>query len=172
MRILFLTHYFPPEVNAPATRTYEHCKQWINNGHEVTVVTCAPNHPKGQVYPGYKNKLFQKENIDGINVIRLWTYVTANEGFIKRTLNYISYLVAVIFAIPFLPKTDVVVSTSPQFFCGLAGYFIKLFKRARWILEIRDLWPESIIAVGAVTNNTIISAAVIPIHNPKILIIV
>ena len=156
MKILFLTHYFPPEVNAPATRTYEHCKQWIKNGHEVTVITCAPNHPKGQVYPGYKNKLFQKESIDGINIIRLWTYVTANEGFVKRTLNYISYLVAVVFAIPFLPKANVVVSTSPQFFCGLAGYFVKLFKRASWVLEIRDLWPESIIAVGAVTNKTIV----------------
>lgn len=157
MKILFLTHYFPPEVNAPATRTYEHCKQWIKNGHEVTVVTCAPNHPKGRVYPGYTNKLFQRESIDGISVIRLWTYVTANEGFVKRTLNYISYLFAVVFAIPFLPKTDVVVSTSPQFFCGLAGYFVKLFKCARWVLEIRDLWPESIIAVGAITNNSIIS---------------
>lgn len=156
MKILFLTHYFPPEVNAPATRTYEHCRQWVKNGHEVTVVTCAPNHPKGKVYPGYQNKFFQKENLDGINVIRLWTYVTANEGFVKRTLNYISYLVAVVIAIPFLPKTDVVISTSPQFFCGLAGYFVKLFKRASWILEIRDLWPESIIAVGAITHKKII----------------
>jgi len=157
MKILFLTHYFPPEVNAPATRTYEHCKQWVKNGHAVTVVTCAPNHPKGQVYPGYKNRFFHKESIDGITVIRLWTFVTANEGFIKRTLNYISYMVSVVFAIPFLPKSDVVVSTSPQFFCGLAGYFVKLFKRIPWILEIRDLWPESIIAVGAVTNKRIVS---------------
>ena len=156
MKILFLTHYFPPEVNAPATRTYEHCKQWIKKGHEVTVVTCVPNHPQGQVYPGYKNKFFQKENIDGITVIRLWTYVTANEGFVKRTLNYISYMVSVVFAIPFLPKSDIVVSTSPQFFCGLAGYFVKLFKRIPWILEIRDLWPESIIAVGAISNKTIV----------------
>lgn len=157
MKILFLTHYFPPEVNAPATRTYEHCKQWIKNGHEVTVVTCVPNHPKGQVYPGYINKFFQKEKIDGITVIRLWTYVTANEAFVKRTLNYISYLISVVFAMPFLPKSDIVVSTSPQFFCGMAGYFVKLFKRIPWILEIRDLWPESIIAVGAITNRTIIS---------------
>ncbi len=157
MKILFLTHYFPPEVNAPATRTYEHCKQWIANGHEVTVVTCVPNHPQGHVYPGYKNKLFQKETIDSITVIRLWTYVTANEGFVKRTLNYTSYLVSVFFTIPFLPKSDIVISTSPQFFCGLAGYFVKLFKRIPWILEIRDLWPESIVAVGAVTNKKIIS---------------
>ena len=156
MKILFLTHYFPPEVNAPATRTYEHCKEWVKKGHDVTVITCVPNHPQGQVYPGYKNKLYQKETVDGINVIRLWTYVTANEGFVKRTLNYVSYLLSVIFFIPFLPKHDVLISTSPQFFCGLAGYFVQLFRRKPWVLEIRDLWPESILAVGAIKNKQII----------------
>jgi len=156
MKILFFTHYFPPEVNAPASRTHEHCKEWVKNGHEVTVITCVPNHPQGQVYPGYKNKLYQREVIDGIHVIRLWTYITANEGFIKRTLNYVSYLFSVILYIPFLPKHDVFISTSPQFFCGLAGYFVKLFRRKIWIIEIRDLWPESIVAVGAITNKLII----------------
>lgn len=156
MDILFLTHYFPPEVNAPASRTYEHCKEWVRKGHKVTVVTGVPNHPQGRVYPGYKNRLYQKETIDGINVIRLWTYVTPNEGFIKRTLGYVSYIFSVIFSIPFLPRHDVVVSTSPQFFCGLAGYFVKLFRRRPWIVEIRDLWPESIVAVGAIKNKTII----------------
>ena len=61
MRILFLSHYFPPEVNAPATRTYEHCRQWVKDGHQVTVVTCAPNHPQGKVYEGYRNRLYQHE---------------------------------------------------------------------------------------------------------------
>jgi glycosyltransferase involved in cell wall biosynthesis len=156
MKVLFFTHYFPPEVNAPASRTYEHCKEWVKNGHDVTVVTCVPNHPQGQVYPGYKNKLYQREVIDGIKVVRLWTYITANEGFVKRTLNYLSYLLSVILYIPFLPKHDVFISTSPQFFCGLAGYFVKLIRRKPWIIEIRDLWPESIVAVGAIRNRVII----------------
>lgn len=156
MRILFLSHYFPPEVNAPASRTYEHCKQWVKDGHEVTVVTCAPNHPRGKVYEGYRNTLFQRDEKDGIQVIRLWTYVTANEGFVKRTLNYVSYMVAAVFATPFLPKADVVISTSPQFFNGLAGYFVSRIKRIPWILEIRDLWPESILVVGAIKNKAII----------------
>lgn len=158
MRILFLSHYFPPEVNAPASRTYEHCKQWVRDGHDVTIVTCAPNHPRGKIYEGYSNKLFQREEKDGIKVIRLWTYVTANEGFVKRTLNYVSYMVAVIFAMPFLPKADVVVSTSPQFFNGLAGYFVSRVKRIPWVLEIRDLWPESILVVGAIKNRAIIKS--------------
>jgi glycosyltransferase involved in cell wall biosynthesis len=156
MRILFLSHYFPPEINAPASRTYEHCAEWVRAGHEVAVVTCAPNHPRGVLYPGYRNRWFQSEVVDGIRVIRLWTYLSPNEGFVRRTLNYLSYMFAVILAIPRLPKADIVISTSPQFFNGLAGYFVSRLKRVPWALEIRDLWPESIVAVGAIRNRTII----------------
>lgn len=156
MRILFLSHYFPPEVNAPASRTWEHCRQWVADGHEVTVITCAPNHPRGQVYPGYRNRLFQRETRDGIQVVRVWTYVTANEGFVKRTLNYVSFMLSAILATPFVGRADVVLTTSPQFFNGLAGWFASKLKRAPWVLEIRDLWPESILAVGAIRNRTII----------------
>jgi glycosyltransferase involved in cell wall biosynthesis len=156
VRILFLSHYFPPEVNAPASRTYEHCKVWARAGHEVTVVTCAPNHPRGKVYDGYRNRLWQREERDGIRVIRLWTFVTANEGFLKRSLNYVSFMLACMVAAPFLPKADVVVTTSPQFFNGLAGYPVSRMKRAPWILEIRDLWPESVVAVGGMKPGPII----------------
>lgn len=156
MRILFLSHYFPPEVNAPASRTYEHCKQWVKDGHEVTVVTCAPNHPRGNVYEGYRNRLFQRENRDGVLVVRIWTYVTANEGFFRRTLNYVSFMVSATLVAPFLPQFDAVISTSPQFFNGLAGFLVSRIKRVPWVLEIRDLWPESIVAVGAITNRLII----------------
>ena len=149
MNIVFLTHYFPPEVNAPASRTYEHCREWAKAGHDVTVVTCAPNHPAGRVYPGYRNRLWQVESIDGIRVVRLWTYLAANEGVARRTVNYISYMLSSLLVTPFLPAADVVVSTSPQFFCGLAGYGVSRIKRAPWILEIRDLWPDTISAVGA-----------------------
>jgi len=158
MKILFLTHYFYPEVNAPAARTLEHCRVWVEAGHEVTVVTNVPNHPKGEIYPGYKNALYQSEVIDGIKVVRLFTWVAPNAGFLKRVVNFLTYMFMAIFAAPFLPKADVVVSTSPQFFAGLAGYFVKLIKRARWVLEIRDLWPESAIAVGAISNGTLVKA--------------
>ena len=68
MKILFLTDNFPPEVNAPATRTYEHCKEWVLQGAEVTVITCVPNFPQGKVYKGYSNKLYQQETMDGIQL--------------------------------------------------------------------------------------------------------
>jgi len=156
MKILFLSHYFPPEVNAPATRTYEHCRRWVELGHEVTVVSCVPHHPMGKTYPGYRNRLFQTEYKDGIRAIKVLTYITANEGFVKRTLNYLFYMLMAIVVAPFLPRTDIVISTSPQFFNGLAGYFVARIKRCAWVLEVRDLWPESITAVGAIKNQRII----------------
>ena len=91
MRIVFFSHYYPPEVNAPASRTSEHARIWVRAGHEVVVVTCAPNHPGGRLYPGYANLPRQSETIDGVRVVRVWTYLAANEGFARRTLNYISY---------------------------------------------------------------------------------
>ena len=153
MRIIFYSHYYPPEVNAPASRTSEHCRLWAQAGHDVTVVTSAPNHPRGVIYPGYKNKLFQIEMMDGVKVVRVWTILAANEGFSRRTLNYASFMLSAALAIPRLPRPDIVVSTSPQFFCGLTGLVASLMRRAPWVLEVRDLWPESIITVGAMRNG-------------------
>ena len=155
MKILFLTDNFPPEVNAPATRTYEHCAEWVKHGAEVTVITCAPNFPKGKVYPGYKNKLIQKEIVDGIKVIRVWTYIAANEGFFKRTLDYISFSVSSFIAGLFV-SADLIVATSPQFFTALSGRTLSFWKRKPWVMEVRDLWPESIKTVGAMRDNLFI----------------
>ena len=155
MKILFLTDNFPPEVNAPATRTFDHCREWVKTGAEVTVITCAPNFPKGKVYEGYKNKLYQTEVIDGIKVIRVWSYIVANKGFLKRTLDYISYSVTSFFAGLFV-KTDLIVATSPQFFTALSGRTLHYWKRKPWVMEVRDLWPESIKTVGAMKDNAFI----------------
>lgn len=155
MHILFLSHYFPPEVNAPATRTYEHSKYWVEAGHEVTVISCVPHHPMGVVFPGYKNRIYQSDKIDGITAIKVLTFVTANTGLLKRTLNYFFYMIMAILASFRVRNVDIVISTSPQFFNGLAGYFISRAKRKKWVLEIRDLWPESIVAVGALKRSSI-----------------
>ncbi|MBL0191347.1 MAG: glycosyltransferase family 4 protein [Saprospiraceae bacterium] len=152
MRILFLTDNFFPEMNAPANRTYEHCREWVKKGQEVTVLTCVPNFPAGKVFPGYKNKLYQTEWIDGIRVIRIWSYITANEGTIKRILDYTSYAIMAFFA-SFFIKCDLIIGTSPQFFTAVTSSMISLIKRKPWIMEVRDIWPESIMAVGAMKKN-------------------
>jgi len=156
MKILFLTDNFPPEVNAPATRTYEHCKEWIKEEDvEITVITCAPNFPHGKVYEGYKNKFFQKENIDGIEVIRVWSYITANSGFAKRVLDYVSYSF-IAFLVGLFQKHDIIVATSPQFFTTWAGWALSKVRRRPWIFELRDLWPETIKTVGAMKQGRVI----------------
>ena len=155
MKILFITDNFPPETNAPATRTYEHCFEWVKFGAEVTIITCAPNFPHGKVYKGYRNKLYQTEYIDGIKVIRVWSYITANEGFIKRVLDYISFAFMAFF-VGLFQKTDVIIATSPQFFTTWSGSALSFFKRKPWIFELRDLWPESIRTVGAMKQEKIL----------------
>lgn len=155
MKILFLTDNFPPEVNAPATRTYDHCQEWVKLGLEVTVITCAPNFPQGKVYAGYKNRLYSVEMMEGIRVIRMWSYIVPNKGFLKRTLDYISYSVTSFLAGLFV-KTDLIVATSPQFFTALSGRTLSFWKRCPWIMEVRDLWPESIKTVGAMKDNAFI----------------
>jgi glycosyltransferase involved in cell wall biosynthesis len=156
MHILFLTDNFPPEVNAPASRTHEHCRQWVAAGEQVTVITCAPNFPNGRVFDGYRNWLWQQEMIDGIRVVRVWSYITANEGFVKRVLDYTSYMLAAFLASLFVPRVDVVVGTSPQFFTAVAGWAVGAVKRVPFVFELRDLWPESIKAVGAMKESTAI----------------
>jgi glycosyltransferase involved in cell wall biosynthesis len=153
MHILFLTDNFPPEVNAPASRTFEHCREWVKAGHQVTVITGAPNFPKGKVFNGYRNRLWQQEIMAGIRVIRVWTYITANEGFARRTLDYLSYMFTSFLASLFVRSVDVVVGTSPQFFTVCAAYFTGLLKRVPWVFELRDIWPESIRVVGAVRQS-------------------
>jgi glycosyltransferase involved in cell wall biosynthesis len=155
MKILFITDNFPPEVNAPATRTYEHCQEWIKKGVDVTIITCFPNFPDGKIYSGYKNRLYQKENIDGIKVIRVLSYMSSNIGFIKRVLDYFSFAVSS-FIVGIFQKTDLIIATSPQFFTTWSAYGLSKLKNRPWIFELRDIWPESIQSVGAIKHKKIL----------------
>lgn len=166
MRVVFFSHYFSPEGNAPASRTYEHCKRWVAAGHQVTVVTCAPNVPDGVVYQGYKNRIWpQRETIDGVDVIRVWTYLAANSGNTKRILNYVSYMFsAVLCFLFFCRRPNLVIATSPQFFCGWAGSIASWLKWCPFILEIRDIWPESIVTVGALKKTSLLVRILEPLE--------
>ena len=119
----------------------------------MTVITCAPNHPRGEIYPGYKNSFFQTEEVGGVQVVRVWSWLAANEGFLPRIMNYASYMITALAALPRVRRPDVILTTSPQFFCGLAGLPARWMRRAPWVLEIRDLWPESIVTVGAMQKG-------------------
>ncbi len=157
MRILFLTDNSPPEVNAPASRTFEHCREWVAAGHDVTVITSAPNFPAGKLFEGYRNRVFARESVAGIEVVRVWSYISANEGFLRRTLDYASFMAAATPASLAVPRPDIVIATSPQFFTACAGYLASRLRGVPFVFELRDLWPDSIRAVGALRQEPLLA---------------
>ena len=123
MRIAVFCHYFAPEIGAPSARIYDMAQQWIKLGHTVDVVTCFPNHPAGELYPGYKLSAYKHENLDGIGVHRHWTYITPNKGFVKKTIGHFSYLPSCLcFSQWRMERPDVIVGSSPTLFAATAEF--------------------------------------------------
>ena len=142
-----------PEPNAAATRVYERACYWAKDGHQVTVITQAPNFPEGRLLQGYENRWRQVEEISGIRVIRVKTYIAPNRGIIRRTMDFLSFMATGFWAGLSGPKPDVVAATSPQFFAAVAGAMVGAVRRVPFVFELGDLWPASIAAVGAVRSN-------------------
>ena len=156
MRILYVSQYFPPEMGAPAARVHELCREWARYGHDVTVLTGFPNHPTGIVPPEYRGQLIRRDEVDGVRVIRTPIYAAANKGFFRRVLNYGSFAASASALGPFLAKRpDVLIATSPQFLTGIAGWWLAAVTRVPFVFEVRDLWPRSIVEVGAMREGSI-----------------
>lgn len=153
MKILFLTENFPPERNAAAARVFERAVYWTEAGHHVTVITGAPNFPEGRVYPGYRNRWYQTESMSGIRVVRVKTFIARNEGVIRRTLDFVSFMGASFVAGLFVSRFDLVVATSPQFLTAVAGWALAAARRRPFVFELGDLWPASIAATGVMSDN-------------------
>lgn len=153
MKILFLSENFPPESNAAATRVYERACYWAEWGHQVTVITSAPNFPEGKLFPGFQNKWKQTETMSGIRVVRIKTYIAANRGVLHRTLDFLSFMVTGFLAALREPRPDVISATSPQFFTAVAGWAAAAVRRIPFVFELGDLWPASITAVGAMKKS-------------------
>jgi glycosyltransferase involved in cell wall biosynthesis len=154
MEVLFLTDNFVPEQNASARRSYEHCRRWAKQGVNVTVITTVPNFPLGKPQPPYRNRLYMLEMIDGIRVVRVWSFLAPNRGVVLRALDFASFAMSGFFAGLF-QKPDIIVATSPQLLTAVAGHLLSRVKRRPWVFEVRDLWPESIAAVGAMREGFI-----------------
>ncbi len=144
-------------MGAPSARTYEHARHWVSLGHDVTIITGFPNHPTGVIRPEYRGDYFKREKVDGIDVVRTWVYVAANKGFAKRILNFLSFfLSSLILGALRTERPDVVIGTSPQFFCGVSAYLLSRLKGAPFVFEVRDIWPQSAIELGALRNRFLI----------------
>lgn len=151
MKILYVSQYFPPEMGAPAARVSELSRHWVKTGHAVTVLTGFPNHPTGEIHADYRSRfrrLVCRETVAGVDVVRTWLLPAPNRRALERVVNYLSFLFSSCLTGMFLKRPDAVIATSPQLFVGLTGWWLGLVKRTPFILEVRDLWPESITASG------------------------
>jgi colanic acid biosynthesis glycosyl transferase WcaI len=159
MKILYVSQYFPPEMGAPAARAAELSRHWAAAGHEVSVLTGFPNHPTGIVPPEYRRKLRRlvaQEQTDGVNVIRTWLLPFPNRKAHERMLNYSSFCLSTASTGLFLTRPDVIIATSPQLLVGLSGWWLARSKRVPFVFEVRDLWPESLAAVGMSEGNSLL----------------
>ena len=157
MKIAYYSHYFVPEIGAPSARILDFSRQWLDAGHQVSVVTCFPNHPAGRLYPGYSKGLYLRENIDGIDVHRHWTYITPNRGFLRKTVGHASFFPsAVLFSNRRLPVPEVVIGTSPTFFAAMAAAAMARRNRIPFVMEVRDLWPAIFVELGVLRNRPLI----------------
>jgi glycosyltransferase involved in cell wall biosynthesis len=162
LKILYISQYFPPEMGAPAARVSELSQHWVNAKHDVTVLTGFPNHPDGVIRPKYRKDLYRgvcRERIDGVNVVRSWLLPFPNRKAYERVLNYSSFCASASIIGSFLHRPDVVIATSPQLLVGLSGWWISTLKNTPLVLEIRDLWPESLAAVGVGRSNSLLHRA-------------
>lgn len=129
-------------------------------GHHVTIVTEVPNHPSGIIPPGYKGKIFERRQENGVDVLRLWVWASPEKNFKSRMRFYLSYAGMAGLAGSLLPgRYDLVYATSPPLFVGAAGLLAAAVRRIPFVFEVRDLWPDSAVALGELNSSRAIAAA-------------
>ena len=159
MKILYISQYFPPEMGAPAARVSELARHWAAAGHDVTVLTGFPNHPTGVLHPEYRSQFWRlicREQVDGFNVVRSWLIPLPNRKPHERMLNYSSFCLSACATGTFIGRPDVVIATSPQLLVGICGWWVSRVRNVPFVLEIRDLWPESLAAVGVGDSRSLL----------------
>jgi len=161
MRVLYLSQYFPPEVGATQTRAYEMARYLVCAGHRVTMLTEVPNHPSGIIPHKYRGKLWERSNLDGIDLIRVWVKASPQKTFSTRMAFYLTYMVNAALAGLVLARGryDALVATSPPLFVGGAALALSVLRRIPMIFEVRDLWPESAVALGELHSPRAVALA-------------
>lgn len=157
MKINLVCQYYPPEIGAPQARLSEMAMEWVKQGHKVTVLTGFPNHPTGIIPPEYKGKIFMEEYVNDIKIWRHWLYATPNEGFFKKTVAHISFMITIILLSLFRGKRpDILIVSSPNFFSVISAYIMSRIRHVPYIFEVRDLWPGIFIELGVLKNRYLI----------------
>lgn len=160
MKIVWLCHYFAPEIGAPQARLLEMSREFLARGHEVAAVTCFPNHPTGELRPEDRSVWKRTDSLDGVVVERCWSYVTPNRGFVKKTLGHLSFMVTGWSGLSRAAKEappDVVIVSSPTFFSVLTAWLWCSLRGIPWVFEVRDLWPGVFVELGVLRNRVLIA---------------
>ncbi len=161
MHILYLSQYFPPEVGATQSRAYEMARHLVSVGHRVTLIAEVPNHPSGIIPPEYRGRLYERADLDGIEVIRVWVKASPTKTRATRMLFYLSYMVTASLAGLTLAggRYDILYATSPPLFVGGAALALSAVRRIPLVFEVRDLWPESAVALGEISSRWAVTMA-------------
>ncbi len=158
--ILFFTPYYPPEVGAAQTRISETAVRLVKRGHRVTVLTTLPNYPLGQVPLEYRNRRLRRQVRDGVSIVRVWSYISPNKGFLRRILSQLSFgCLAPFLGLRAIGKPDVIIVESPPLFDAIGGRFLAWVKRCPYIFTVADIWPESAVQLGVLHNRLLIRLA-------------
>jgi len=153
MNLVLLTQYYPPEIGAPQTRLSELAAHFVQRGHSVTVLTAMPNYPTGKISPGYGG-VWQREQRDGVNVIRTFIYPTQKADFLRRLTNYFSFVLSSgLLGSVLLGRADFLLVESPPLFLGASAWWLSRLRGARLIFNVSDLWPASAVNLGVVSPD-------------------
>jgi putative colanic acid biosynthesis glycosyltransferase WcaI len=159
VKILYVSQYFPPEMGAPAARAAELAQHWAQAGHQVSVLTGFPNHPTGVVPEEWRprlRRLSYTEKKDGLDIFRTWLWPLPNRKSHERMRNYASFCVSAALRGLTIPRPDVIIATSPQLLVGLSGWWLGFAREIPFVFEVRDLWPESLTAVGVGSEDSLL----------------
>jgi colanic acid biosynthesis glycosyl transferase WcaI len=153
MNILFIAQWYAPEDVSTAILTTELAEDLVRRGHQVTMVTGAPNYPKGILYPGYRNAIYQVEWKEGVRVVRVWSHLTPSKGFVSRMLHYTTFSATAFYGGLFAGKPDVLVSYTPPLFLGISAWLLAKLWGIPWVLQIEDLFPDAVVSLGLLQNR-------------------
>lgn len=159
MKILLVSFYYEPEMGAAPSRITNLAKGLKASGMDVDVLTSLPNYPKGRIFDGYRRRFSMKEQIDGINVYRYWTYATVSKNPFKRVLAMTSYATTMwrfVLKRKTINSYDRIIIQSPPILVAVSAMIIfKQLYGKNVILNVSDLWPGSAVELGFVRKGSI-----------------
>lgn len=156
MHILLITTYFEPDSGAAAVRLSRLAHILKARGHDITVLTTMPHYPQGQIAPDYRGRFSMTETRDGLRVVRCWLWATPSSRISRKLISQVSFMLTATLRGARLPRPDVMLIEAQPIFTGLAGMTLAGLLRVPYVLNVSDLWPDHLVSVGALTEDSLI----------------